>query len=301
MLSEFELSVLNEITPVILAGGAGRRLWPLSTEMRPKPFLRWRGGRSLLQHTAERVAALKAPFVVCNARHRPLALQQLPQAQQMFLEPQGRGTAPAVAAAAHFMVETARRRGDGEVQDDPLLLVLPSDHVIARPEALLQAVAAGAPLAKEGWLVTFGIKPAGASPRYGYISAGASLTDEAFEVASFIEKPGKAAAQACLAGGVAYWNSGIFLFSAKAYLAALKVQHPEIFGASYAALSRATRLQNGIFLNEESFSACPALSIDYAVMEKAPRRAVIPVSMGWRDLGTWPSLMASLIKGRAYS
>lgn len=280
-------AALSAIVPVILAGGQGRRLWPLSTDARPKPFLKLASRQSLLQKTVSRVSALKAPYIVCNARHRALVMAQLggqAKAGQIILEPQGRGSAPAVAAAAHFLSRT----------DDSLLLVLPSDHYIHEPDVLLQAVIQGVPLAREGWLVTFGVPPEGPSPHYGYIRAGAKLENRAMKVDAFVEKPDRQTARLYLREGSCFWNSGIFLFSARTYLESLKARQKEIYDMSFSALSRATRLQNSIFLEEKSFSACPALSIDYAVMEKTPKGAVIPVSMGWRDLGTWPSLLASL-------
>ena len=277
-------TALSDIVPVILAGGAGSRLWPLSTTIRPKPFLKLPGGDSFLQKTVARVAGMQPPFVICNARHRPLVMQQLDYSGQLILEPQGRGTAPALAAAAHFLARQGER----------LILALPCDHAIGDQDAFLQAVANGVKVARDGWLVTFGIKPSRPSPHYGYIRAGETLADGVYKAASFIEKPDRAAASACLSAGDCYWNSGIFLFSATSYLEQLKTLQPEIHDTSYKALAQASRLKNSIFLNENVFSACPALSIDYAVMEKAPKCAVIPVSMGWRDLGTWPSLLASL-------
>lgn len=277
---------LSAITPVILAGGTGRRLWPLSTAVRPKPFLQLPGGQSFLQNTAARVAGMKAPFVVCNERHRALVMDQVQQADQIILEPMGRGTAPAVAAAAHYLTQ----------KDDSLMLVMPSDHAIADPVALRDAVRQGITPARDGWLVTFGIKPRHASPHYGYIQAGDPLQDDMYEAGSFVEKPDRRAARHYLKEGHYFWNSGIFLFSAKTYLENLKKQQSVIYEASQSAVQYASRLQNSIFLNEKIFSACPALSIDYAVMENAPKCAVIPVSMGWRDLGTWPSLLTALIK-----
>lgn len=278
-------SVLSEIVPVILAGGAGRRLWPLSTVARPKPFVRLGGGRSFLQKTAARVEDFKTPYVVCNARHSALVGAQLPGAQ-IILEPCGKNTAPAVAVAAHYLGH----------KGDPLLLVLPTDHAIRSPEVLCAAVAETAPLAREGRLVTFGIAPRHPSSHYGYIQAGEALGGDAFNVRAFVEKPDVKTARTYIDTGNYYWNSGIFLFSAHAYLGALKAQQPLIHDMAGEALRYASRLQHVIFLNEKTFSACPAMSIDYAVMENAPGRAVVPVDMAWRDLGTWPSLMAEIFK-----
>ncbi|MCB9990760.1 MAG: mannose-1-phosphate guanylyltransferase [Rhodospirillales bacterium] len=278
-------SALSEIVPVILAGGAGVRLWPLSTRSRPKPFLSLPGRPSFLQQTAARAAAMQAPFIVCNVRHRPLVMAQLPQAGQMILEPEGRGTAPALAAAAHFLAR----------QGDRLLLVMPSDHQIRDMDVFLAAVERGADMARQGWLVTFGMPPRSPSPHYGYICAGESLDGDVFNVTRFAEKPDKAAAAALMEQASCYWNSGIFLMSASSYLAHLKAAQAAIFDQSYQALARARRLQNAIYLDENAFSVCPALSIDYAVMEQSSKSAVIPVSMGWRDLGTWPSLLSALM------
>jgi len=276
---------LADIVPVILAGGQGSRLRPLSTPAKPKPFLKLASGKSFLQRTAERVAGLKPPVVVCSERHRELVMAQV-KVGQIILEPEARGTAPAIAAAAHLLA----------VKADPLMLVLPSDHAVKSPDMLLDAIATGTAAAKEGMLVTFGITPRHPSPHYGYIKAGESLGNGALRIASFAEKPGREKAQDYIRQGNCFWNSGMFLFSAKAFLGSLKTQRQDIHDGAYNALKSASRLQNSVFLNREAFSACPALSIDYAVMENASSGAVIPVAMGWRDLGTWPSLLASLLR-----
>lgn len=280
-------AALAEIVPVILAGGEGRRLWPLSTPARPKPFLKTGRGRSLLQRTAARTVAMQPSFVVCNERHRALVLEQV-SAGQIILEPVGRGTAPAVAAVAHFLA----RKGD------PLLLVLPSDHAIRDPAILLEAVGRGVGAARDGALVMFGVPPRHPSPHYGYMRAGDALGDGVYKALSFVEKPDRKTAQLYIQGGNCYWNSGIFLFSARRWLAALKEHQPDIHDAAYGALSAASRLRNAIILNRDIFSACPALSVDYAVMEKAENCAVVPVAMEWSDLGTWPSLLADSVKIR---
>lgn len=280
---------LSAVVPVILAGGIGRRLWPLSTPAKPKPFIRLSGRQSLLQKTAARVSDMKAPIIVCNTRHRALVTEQV-KAGQIILEPQARGTAPAIAAAAHYLA----------AQGDALMLVLPADHAIGAPKVLLDAVGRGLAAARAGMLVTFGVAPRAPSPHFGYIEGGEGLENGALRIASFVEKPGKAAARDFIRRGGYYWNSGIFLFSARTYLEKLKAQQPDIHDQSFRAVRSASRLQNAIFLNKEFFCACPALSIDYAVMENASSCAVIPVSMGWRDLGTWPSLLATLFKRQVY-
>lgn len=284
MLRDLPDAALSEIVPVILAGGTGRRLWPLSRASCPKPFLRLFGGPSFLQTTVQRTTGMQAPYIICSRHCRELVMQQV-QAGQIILEPTGRGTAPAVATAAHYLVR----------QGNPLLLVMPADHAIRAPDGFRAAIGKGIAAAKDGMLVTFGVQPHGPSSHYGYIRAGVAVSDGVFKVASFTEKPDRKIAQGYIKQG-AYWNSGIFLFSAKSYLENLKAQQPEIYSKSEEAVRSASRLQNSIFLNEEIFSACPALSIDYAVMEHAPGCAVIPAAMGWRDLGTWPSLLASIIK-----
>lgn len=285
-------AVLADIVPVILAGGEGRRLWPLSTKARPKPFLKIAGGLSFLQKTLGRVEGLAcAPFVICNERHGMLALQQVKKTGQknvtLILEPEGRNTAPAIAAAAHYL---ARQGGD------PLLLVMPSDHVIGDVDLFLKVVEKAVPAAREGWLVTFGVKPRSPSSHYGYILAGEVLENGATKVVRFVEKPDKKTAQAYLREDHWLWNSGIFLFSAKTYLAVLAERQGAVFDASLSALSRASRRQNVLCLNGESFSACPSISIDYALMEGNERSAVIPLETSWRDMGTWPSLFGSLFR-----
>ncbi len=281
----------RNIIPVILAGGVGRRLWPLSTPARPKPFLQLGARESLLQKTAARFPDMAPPVIICNRRHRDLVTQQLPQAQQIFLEPCGRGTAPALAAAAHYLDHTL---------NDPLLLVLPSDHALAKPDRLQAAIKTAIPAAAKGALVTFGIRPHSASPHYGYIRRAAKMADDLYAVEEFVEKPDRTTARLYLKDGSYDWNSGIFLFSARAYLAALAALQPDIHSPARDAVTRAARLQNAVILDEKRFSACPALSIDYAVMEQAQNRAVVPLTgdAGWRDLGTWPSLLAALIISR---
>ncbi len=276
---------LSAIVPVILAGGRGRRLWPLSTAARPKPFLKLPGGKSFLQKTVERVAGLKAPLIVCAARHRALVMEQA-QAGEIICEPEPRGTAPAIAAAAHLLA----------ARGDPLMLVMPSDHAIREPDILLDAASRGLRAAQAGILVTFGVTPHAPSVHYGYIKAGEALENGLHRIESFVEKPGRETARAYLRSGSYFWNSGIFLFSAKTYLARLKRQQAEMHDQAYKSVRSALRRNNSVFLDRESFSACPALSIDYAVMEREAECAVIPVSMGWRDLGTWLSLLAAAME-----
>lgn len=279
---------LQDIVPVILAGGAGQRLWPLSQPSRPKPFLRFPGKLSFLQKTVERVKRLNDPVVVCNQQQRGLVMQHLREcgitASQIILEPEGKNTAPAIAAAAHFLEK-----------EDPLLLVLPADHAIRQPELLLGAVRKAVPVARNGRLVMFGIKPRKAETRYGYIQRGDALERGVYEVSRFIEKPLKESATRYSKDESYSWNSGIFLFSAKTYLYALQTLCPDVYNSVSSAVNRATRFQNSVFLNKEFFRQSPSISVDYALMEKVENTALVPVSMEWQDLGTWPALLSHFI------
>ena len=294
--------------PVILSGGAGTRLWPLSREAYPKQFLPLAGEDTLLQATWQRVAALAsgAPLLVANEAHRFMAAEQLRQVgctpAAIVLEPVGRNTAPAIAVAA------LQATADGA---DPLLLVLPSDHVIADAAGFRTAVAAAVPAAEAGQLVTFGIVPTAAETGYGYIQAvaggdapaqtGPQAQAQAGQmqgtrapavraVARFVEKPDAATAAQYLASGQYFWNSGMFLFRASVYLAELERHQPVMLAACRAALDAATRDADFVRLDKTAFAACPSDSIDYAVMEKTTDAAVLPISVGWNDVGSWSAL-----------
>lgn len=284
------------IVPVILSGGAGTRLWPLSRELYPKQLLPLVGEQTMLQETVTRLrglADLGAPLVVCNESHRFLVAEQLRaigvKPSAIVLEPVGRNTAPAVAVAALLA---------GAAGDDPLLLVLPADHVIADSAALRAAVQAGAGLAEEGRLLTFGIVPDKPETGYGYIRAGAPLgvrgpdpspfTPSA--VAEFVEKPDLATAQRYVASGDYFWNSGMFMFRASAFLAELERFAPEMLAACRKAVAVSARDLDFTRLDVEAFAACPGDSIDYAVMEKTAAAAVIPLDAGWSDVGSWSAL-----------
>ncbi|HCB14100.1 MAG TPA: mannose-1-phosphate guanylyltransferase/mannose-6-phosphate isomerase [Gammaproteobacteria bacterium] len=278
------------IIPVILSGGSGTRLWPLSRETYPKQFLPLVDQNTMLQNTALRVAGLPdiaAPLVVCNEEHRFMVAEQLravgihPAA--VILEPLGRNTAPAVAIAALH----AQR-----CSDDPVLLVLPSDHVIADIEGFRTAVCQVAPYAEAGRLITFGIIPTMPETGYGYIQAGAPLDgSEIYEVDRFVEKPDLATALSYLESGHYYWNSGMFMFSTSTFLAELERFAPAMLAACQRALATTDQADRDfLWLGREAFAACPKDSIDYAVMEKTDHAVVMPLAVGWNDVGSWSAL-----------
>lgn len=275
------------IIPVILSGGSGTRLWPVSRPERPKQLLALAGDETMLQLTARRAAGERfgPSIVVANAAHAGIVEEQLALAgatpRALVLEPVGRNTAPAIALAA-------LAAGGGS---DPLL-VMPSDHVIADVPAFHAAIAAALPLVEEGWLVTFGIAPDAPETGYGWIKVGEPLGEGIHRVDRFVEKPPRDKAEAMLAGGDHVWNGGIFLFRADMYLGALSVYAPEMLVAAEAAMEGARREGICIWPDAEAFAVCPSDSIDYAVMEKAPRVAVVPVTMGWSDVGSWDALHA---------
>ena len=276
---------MNDLLPVILSGGSGTRLWPLTRESYPKQFLPLAGELTMLQATWHRVAPIagRAPLVVANEEHRFVAAEQLQQVgatpQAILLEPVGRNTAPAIAVSA---LEATR---DG---DDAILLVLPSDHVINDEQAFQQAVKRALPAAAAGKLVTFGIVPAGPETGYGYIKAAAGAQVRAVE--RFVEKPDLATAQAYVASGEYFWNSGMFLFKASRYLAELQEFNPAILDASRHAWEQARRDMDFVRLDKDAFAAVPSDSIDYAVMEKTADAALVALDAGWNDVGSWTAL-----------
>jgi mannose-1-phosphate guanylyltransferase/mannose-6-phosphate isomerase len=283
---------MTTLVPVILSGGSGTRLWPLSREFYPKQFLPLVGERTMVQETALRVAGLPdlaRPVVVCNEEHRFMMAEQLrvvgvaPQA--ILLEPVGRNTGPAVALAAMAALEKAG--------DDPLLLVLPADHVIRDVAAFRRAVVAALPAARAGKLVTFGIVPTQPETGYGYIRKGAG-EGAVVPVAQFVEKPDAARAAEFVASGEYLWNSGMFLFPARRYLEELARLAPAMRDACQKAYAGATRDLDFTRLPRDLFAACPSDSIDYAVMEKTDSAAVIPLEAGWSDVGSWASLQDAL-------
>ncbi|WP_369976985.1 mannose-1-phosphate guanylyltransferase/mannose-6-phosphate isomerase [Xanthomonas bundabergensis] len=277
---------MSDVLPIILSGGSGTRLWPLSRESYPKQFLPLVGEHSMLQATWLRAAPVAghAPIVVANEEHRFVAAEQLQQIgvkpQSILLEPKGRNTAPAIAVAA---LEATRNGAD------PLLLVLPSDHVIRDEAAFQAAVRAAATAAEQGKLVTFGIKPTAPETGYGYIKAGAGNGVSAVE--RFVEKPDLATAQGYLASGEYYWNSGMFLFRASRYLEELRRFQPAIADACAKAWDAAKRDADFTRLDKDAFAASPSDSIDYAVMEKTADAVVVPLDAGWNDVGSWSALL----------
>jgi mannose-1-phosphate guanylyltransferase/mannose-6-phosphate isomerase len=285
------------LIPVILSGGAGTRLWPLSRELYPKQFLPLVGERTMIQETALRTAGLPdvaAPIVVCNEAHRFLVAEQLREIgiapQAILLEPVGRNTAPAVAIAA--LAAVARARGAGE-QESPILLVLPADHALSDVASLQRAVIAAVPAAREGRLVTFGVVPTQPETGYGYIRQGGG-EGPVRPVAEFVEKPDAAKAQAFVRSGDYLWNSGIFLLTAQHYLDELDRLDPAMLAACREAFERAADDLDFVRLDKAAFAACRADSIDVAVMEKTNRAVVVPLSAGWSDVGSFASLQDAL-------
>jgi mannose-1-phosphate guanylyltransferase/mannose-6-phosphate isomerase len=277
---------MSELIPVILSGGSGTRLWPLSREAHPKQFLPLLGDRSLLQMTWLRLAGLpgmSAPLVVANEEHRFLVAEQLREVgatpAALILEPVGRNTAPAIAVAA------LRALADG---GDPVLLVLPSDHVIADEAAFRAAIQQVLPAAEAGELVTFGIVPTAPETGYGYINAAAG--EGVRRVLRFVEKPDAATAAGYVASGEYFWNSGMFAFRASRYLEELQRSRPAMVGAAREALDKAVRDVDFLRLDKVAFSASPSDSIDYAVMESTERATVLPIDVGWNDVGSWSAL-----------
>jgi mannose-1-phosphate guanylyltransferase len=281
------------ILPVIMAGGTGSRLWPMSRELYPKQFLRLHGEQSMLQETVLRLNGLdvQEPLVICNEQHRFLVAEQLRQIDQLsnniILEPVGRNTAPAIALAAL----TATMQDDS----DPLLLVLAADHVIDDVSAFHQAVNDAITYASNGKLVTFGIVATGPETGYGYIQRGEEEFDKeklAYQVRRFVEKPDLETAKEYLSSGEYYWNSGMFLFKAKRFLDELELFRPDILAACRNAIASqlSDAAQDFIRVDKDAFYSCPDESVDYAVMEKTASAVVVPLNAGWNDVGSWSAL-----------
>ena len=281
------------LIPVILSGGTGSRLWPLSRELFPKQLLPLVNQFTMLQNTiirAEGIASISAPIIVCNDDHRFMVAEQMRQltveSAAIILEPIGRNTAPAVALAALHALT---------YEENPLLLVLPADHVINDVDCFHKVVEKMMPFAVAGKLITFGIVPTGPETGYGYIKAGSELVEKdkgagSFRVERFVEKPDPATAEQYVASGDYYWNSGMFMFAARTYLEELGKYAPNMLAACGAVYSQAVIDNDFIRLDKNIFSACPSDSIDYAVMEKTADAVVSPFNAGWSDVGSWSAL-----------
>jgi mannose-1-phosphate guanylyltransferase/mannose-6-phosphate isomerase len=276
------------LIPVLLSGGVGSRLWPLSRESFPKQFQDLTSDLSMLQETAARVDGLSdvaPPLVVCNEEHRFLVAEQFRNEKRsagaIILEPEGKNTAPAVALAALRAVQSDAAA---------ILLVLPADHVIRQVEAFCEAVEQGLPFAQDGQLVTFGIVPTSAETGYGYLKRGEELAPNAFTLAQFVEKPDLATAEGYLDSGEYCWNSGMFLFSAQAYLDELGKFQPAMLAACREAMAATQTDIDFLRVDPKAFAACPADSIDYAVMEHTDRAVMVSLDCGWSDVGSWSAL-----------
>jgi mannose-1-phosphate guanylyltransferase/mannose-6-phosphate isomerase len=304
------------LRPVILSGGSGTRLWPVSREQYPKQLLPLAGGGgTMLQATLGRLeglGGLGAPLVVCNAAHRFLVAEQLRQldpeivgaSPKILLEPVGRNTAAAIALAAHAALADL----GADEREEPILLVLPADHVIADPAAFRAAVSVAHSAAGEGHLVTFGVTPTHPETGYGYLvegealeagAAGTGAASRVRRIARFVEKPPLPAAERLLASGGCYWNSGMFVFGARRYLEELARHAPDIAECCARAWASAERDLDFVRIGAEVFGQCRSESIDYAVMEKTAAAVLVPLSAGWSDVGSWASLHEALERDTA--
>ena len=279
-----------KITPVILSGGSGTRLWPLSRSLNPKQFLNLIDEYSLFQKTALRVnnqEIFHSPIVVCNNEHRFIAAEDLQKIEinpkLIILESVGRNTAPAITVAALNAFES---------KNDDLILVMPSDHIILDEKAFLESVQSSIKAAQDGYLITFGIVPNAAETGYGYIKKSQKLSgfDNIFAVEKFIEKPKKDVAEAFLKQGDYLWNSGIFMFRASTYLEVLQKLEKDIFIHCCGAYNKAVKDLDFVRLFAEEFEKCPNISVDYAVMENAEKVVAVPINVGWSDVGNWQAL-----------
>ena len=275
------------ITPVLLCGGVGSRLWPVSRQGRPKQYLNLIGETSMLQQTLTRIEALAqtSPIIVCNEEHRFLVAEQVRQlgltSPTIILEPEGKNTAPAIALAA-----IAASASDSEVN----LLVLPADHYVGKPTALIDAIEKAASAASQGKLVTFGLVPSHPETGYGYIRRGEALAIDVSVLERFVEKPDQPTAEGYIASGDYVWNSGMFMFTAGQFLVSLAKFQPKMAQVCQRAMEQAERDMDFIRPDAEVFTTCPSDSIDYAVMEHTPDGAVVSLDCDWSDIGAWSAL-----------
>lgn len=275
------------ILPIILAGGSGTRLWPLSRQWYPKQFLQLNGKHSLLQQTLARVEGhqFDKPLIICNEAHRFLAAEQVRvtdlETHPILLEPEPRSTAPAIALAAYYAQS---------LNTDPYLLVMPADHVIGDQPAFEQAIEKAVEHAEKGYLVTFGIEPAYAETGFGYIHRGQEIATGVFHIDRFVEKPDAQTAEKYVTSKQYCWNSGLFLFKSSDYLAALTKHHPEMVEACKQAMKQSAQDADFIRADKVAFSDCPSDSIDYAVMEKTDKAVVVSLDAAWNDVGSWQAL-----------
>ncbi|MEW6694026.1 MAG: mannose-1-phosphate guanylyltransferase/mannose-6-phosphate isomerase [Pseudomonadota bacterium] len=288
-------TVVNALLPIILSGGAGTRLWPVSREAHPKPFIRLPDGQTLLQKTFLRAASLPGVQRVLTVTNRDYYFQTKDEYQALtsaaeslyLLEPCGRNTAPAAALAALYAHD--------RIGPQTTLLILPADHLIERLDAFQEAVATAVELAQQGWLVTFGITPTAPETGFGYIEAGDPLptpVGAGRTALRFVEKPDAARAAEYLAAGRFYWNAGMFCFTAEALLDAMAATCPELLAAARAVWQQTDAAANPIELPKAPFAELPDISLDYALMEKAAKVAVVPCDLGWSDIGSWNALAA---------
>lgn len=286
--TRLETNANHAVVPVLMAGGSGSRLWPLSRESYPKQFLALQGAHSLLQNTALRarkIANVMAPVVIGAEPHRFLITEQLREAgivgSTLLLEPEGRDTAPAAAVAAHYVA--------AEIDPQAIVFLMAADHVISDLSAFVQAADVGASLAAQGHIVTFGITPTGPETGFGYLRGGSPLVEDerAVRVEAFVEKPDVERAQAFLDAGNHWWNSGMFMFRADRFLEILQQLEPSLSHSAHAAVTLAAITPDGLSLNVEAFASCRKVSLDYAVMEKLDDIALVPLDAGWDDVGSW--------------
>lgn len=274
------------LIPVILCGGTGSRLWPLSREMYPKPFIRMANGSTLFEDTlgrADFVCGGKAPLIVGNEEHRFYileAMQKMGVKGRILLEPAPRNTAPALTMAALSMTVSG---------EDPLMLVMPADHYFADRETFRETIARARPRAESGQIVTFGITPSRPEPGYGYIEQGGQIDGSCFHVTRFVEKPQPADAEKMLASGKYFWNSGIFMLPASLYLKEMEKYAPDILLACQKAWAKRQEDGDFVHIDRDAFLEAPENSIDYAIMEKTDRASMIPMQCGWSDMGAWDS------------